>query len=120
MEGVGNNNDGVFFLAATNLPWNLDSAFLRRCQKKIFIPLPDEKARAQLFRIQLEKYIPNLLPAHCRILASRSEGFSGSDIKNVVNAAVERPVEKMHSAKYWKQVGSFSFSWERLAKCVSR
>lgn len=43
MEGIDTEcSDGQFFLlCATNCPWELDSAFLRRFQKRIYIPLPD-------------------------------------------------------------------------------
>jgi vacuolar protein-sorting-associated protein 4 len=43
MEGAdgGGSNDSVFLLCATNCPWELDSAFLRRFQKHIYIPLPE-------------------------------------------------------------------------------
>ena len=37
MQGVGNNNDGVLVLGATNLPWALDPAIRRRLNKKIFL-----------------------------------------------------------------------------------
>ena len=40
-------------LGATNLPWNLDEALRRRFEKRIYIPLPDEEQREQLFRINL-------------------------------------------------------------------
>lgn len=42
-------NEGVLILAATNTPQSLDSAFLRRFGKLIYIPLPDSKARKQMF-----------------------------------------------------------------------
>ncbi|XP_036357537.1 protein SUPPRESSOR OF K(+) TRANSPORT GROWTH DEFECT 1-like [Octopus sinensis] len=44
MEGVGNTEtkDNIFLLCATNCPWELDVAFLRRFQKRIYIPLPDK------------------------------------------------------------------------------
>lgn len=40
LDGVTANNNGVFFLFASNLPWALDSAFRRRCQQRLYIPLP--------------------------------------------------------------------------------
>lgn len=43
----------VTVLGATNLPWNLDEALRRRFEKRIYIPLPEEEQREQLFRINL-------------------------------------------------------------------
>jgi len=47
MQGVssGEQQDGASMLAATNLPWNIDSAIRRRFEKRIYIPLPEEQAR---------------------------------------------------------------------------
>ena len=43
MEGADNSasSEKLFLMCATNCPWELDSAFLRRFQKRIYIPLPD-------------------------------------------------------------------------------
>src|ERR1700733_15079293 len=43
MDGVGKDTGGVLLVGATNLPWSLDPALRRRFQKKIHIPLPDDK-----------------------------------------------------------------------------
>ena len=51
MDGVGKNNKGLLVLAATNAPKSLDGALLRRFQKRVYIPLPDKAARAQLMEI---------------------------------------------------------------------
>lgn len=49
LEGVDSNNDGVLFMGATNLPWEIDAAMIRRFQKKILIPLPEAPARVRMF-----------------------------------------------------------------------
>ncbi|CAI5523424.1 unnamed protein product [Closterium sp. Naga37s-1] len=45
MDGLSSSSDLVFVLAATNLPWELDTAMLRRLEKRILVPLPDSDAR---------------------------------------------------------------------------
>lgn len=54
MDGVGNKKDKVFIMAATNIPWSLDPAILRRFDKKVYIPLPDIVAREYLVRNKLK------------------------------------------------------------------
>ncbi|XP_074558513.1 protein SUPPRESSOR OF K(+) TRANSPORT GROWTH DEFECT 1-like [Curcuma longa] len=48
MQGVGNNDQKVLVLAATNTPYALDQAIRRRFDKRIYIPLPDLKARQHI------------------------------------------------------------------------
>lgn len=48
MQGVGNDSTGVLVLGATNLPWALDPAIRRRFERRIYIPLPDTRARLYL------------------------------------------------------------------------
>src|ERR1700761_8328482 len=50
MDGVGHDNKDVFVLAATNVPWTLDTALLSRLQRKIYIPLPQNSARENQLR----------------------------------------------------------------------
>ena len=52
MDGVKAVSDGVLLLAATNIPWNLDTAILRRFQRKVHIGLPD-RAAAETLRERL-------------------------------------------------------------------
>ncbi|RYP68614.1 hypothetical protein DL771_006586 [Monosporascus sp. 5C6A] len=104
MDGVGNDNEGVLLLGATNLPWTLDPAVQRRFQRKIHIPLPDEKARRQLFKISAEKMEVPLGKADYIELASMTDGFSGSDISNALQDALDVPVKTVQNASFYRKV----------------
>lgn len=106
IDGVGHDNKGILVLAATNLPWTLDPAMRRRFQRKVFIPLPDEAARAQMFKIHVGNSC-HLTPAQYAQLARKTEGLSGSDIGNAVQDALMQPVKKVISSKHWRKVCIF-------------
>jgi transitional endoplasmic reticulum ATPase len=89
MDGVQSSNDGVLILAATNAPWHLDSAFRRpgRFDRVLFVPPPDTTARAEILRVLLAgKPVSDI--EHPQV-AKRTEGFSGADLKAVVDRAIE-------------------------------
>jgi vacuolar protein-sorting-associated protein 4 len=106
MDGVGNNNDGVLLLGATNLPWTLDPALRRRFQRKIHISLPDEKARRQLFKISAEKMKIKLSGRDMIELGSLTKGLSGSDISNALKDAMDVPIKKIRTAKFYSKVSA--------------
>jgi len=88
MDGIidKGKNLHVYVIGATNKPWDLDWPFIRRFQKRILVPLPDHHARLMMFKL----YTSNLKLApdvDLHELARLSEGFSGSDIKDVCQAA---------------------------------
>ena len=105
MDGVGNDNEGVFVLAATNLPWVLDPAMRRRFQKRIHIAMPDEGARRRLFEIGVQG-IPRCAVRAEEVteLARQTEGYSGSDISVVIQDALMMPVKKVHTATHYRKV----------------
>lgn len=89
LDGVQSSNDGVLMLAATNAPWHLDAAFRRpgRFDRIIFVPPPDPPARAGIFRVLCQgKPADNI---DFDYLAKKTEGYSGADLKAVIDSAVE-------------------------------
>jgi transitional endoplasmic reticulum ATPase len=87
MDGI-NQNSRVFIVGATNRPDMLDPALRRggRLSREIEIPLPDLDAREQLFQLCTQR--ANLGPeVDLAELARRTEGYSGADIKALVNEA---------------------------------
>lgn len=106
MQGVGHDtNDGILVLGATNIPWTLDSAIRRRFEKRIFIPLPEENARLEMFKIHLGTQTPHeLTEANFRELARRTQQYSGADISIVVRDALMQPIRKVQTATHFKLV----------------
>lgn len=100
LDGVKYSNDGVLILAATNTPWNMDSAFRRpgRFDRILFVPPPDESARAEILKIMLEdKPIDGV---DVQKIARKTSGLSGADLKAVVDIAIESKLrESMKSGK---------------------
>lgn len=104
MDGVGKSTEGVLLLGATNIPWGLDDALLRRMERRVYIPLPDARARARMFEIHLGN-TPHLLQANdFTELAQMAEGYSGSDIGILVRDAIMQPVRTLQNARFFKRV----------------
>jgi len=88
MDGIidKGKNLHVYVIGATNKPWDLDWPFIRRFQKRILVPLPDHHTRLMMLKL----YTSNLQLApdvDLHEAARLSEGFSGSDIRDVCQAA---------------------------------
>jgi len=104
MNGVGNDSDGILVLAATNIPWQLDTAIRRRFEKRIYIGLPEAPARATMFKIHLGTTPHELTEEQFQDLGRRTEGFSGSDISTLVHDAIMQPVRAVQSATHFKRI----------------
>lgn len=94
MDGLTRTKELVFVLAATNLPWELDAAMLRRLEKRILVPLPEPEARRTMF----EELLPSqpdedMLPYD--LMVERTEGFSGSDIRLLCKEAAMQPLRRI-------------------------
>ena len=80
--------DGITVIAATNRPDVLDSALLRpgRFDRQVHVPLPDVKGREAILQIHAAKVLM-AEGVELNIVARGTPGFSGADLKNLVNEA---------------------------------
>jgi SpoVK/Ycf46/Vps4 family AAA+-type ATPase len=88
MDGIVDKGKAlhVYVIGATNKPWDLDWAFIRRFQKRILVPLADHSTRLSMLKL----YSSTLQIADdvdLMELARLAEGFSGSDIRDVCQSA---------------------------------
>lgn len=89
MDGIAADNENVLIIGATNAPWHLDPAFRRpgRFDRIIFVEPPEQQGREDILKIHLKnKPIRDIDYAS---LAKSSAGFSGADLKCVIDVAVE-------------------------------
>ena len=84
----------VYVVGATNKPWVLDEPFIRRFQKRIFVPVPNAEARTELISI----YSKNLNISEdvsTDELVRVTDGFSGSDIRDILQSAQIKVVREL-------------------------
>lgn len=88
------SNDGVLILGATNAPWHLDNAFRRggRFSRVIFVPPPDVKGREEILTLQLKDKPTGKI--NFAKIAKKTEGYSGADLQNLIDIAVESKLEE--------------------------
>jgi AAA+ superfamily predicted ATPase len=90
LDDVASDNTGVFLLAATNHPWDVDSALRRpgRFDRTLLVLPPDGPAREGVFRFHLrDRPVAGIDLAR---LSKLTDGYSGADIAHVCETAAER------------------------------
>ena len=96
MDGIvdKNNPTHLYVIGATNKPWTLDNAFLRRFQKRVYVQLPSLESR-----IHMLKQHTSSLKIHDNVrfldLAKVLDGYSGSDIRDACQGVQLRVVSEL-------------------------
>lgn len=90
---ISENSTSVFVLAATNFPWDLDEALLRRFQKRIYIPLPDVDGRLAILKMNLNDMIDEN-KFNLTKWANDLDGYSCADITNLCRDAAQAVFER--------------------------
>ena len=107
MDGLATSRPGdagsdpdkvVMVLAATNHPWDIDDAFRRRFEKRVYIKLPDKEGRRSLLDLNL-KEIELAESVELDGIAERLEQYSGADITSLCRDAAMMSMRRMIKGK---------------------
>ncbi len=95
MQGFEKSDSVLLVLAATNRPWDIDSAFLRpgRFNNKIYVPLPDTEARTAIIKGRLSE-IPGSDSLDIGYIASVTEGFNCADVVEFCERLKENAISR--------------------------
>lgn len=104
MDGINGKGKDIkmYVIGATNKPWSLDWPFLRRFQKRVYVPLPTLEAREKLFELYTNplKKDDKIKPME---LAKIFDGYSASDIKDICQGAQLRIVNELFSNPNYRE-----------------
>lgn len=94
LDGAVDRNDGVFVIAATNAPWDVDPALRRpgRFDRTVLVLPPDEEARAAILELHLRNR-PSVSLDYAK-LARKTRNLSGADLKLICDTATEMAMER--------------------------
>ena len=133
LDGFSQHNKGVLILGATNVPWAVDAAFRRpgRFDRVLFVPPPDHSARLDILQ-QLMQDRPSEGVIDFNTIAKLTSGFSGADLRNLIETAVdeaieqsiasgtEKPVTSQHIHAALKQTKATTLEWLTSARNHAR
>jgi vacuolar protein-sorting-associated protein 4 len=83
----------IYIIGATNKPWALDQPFIRRFQKRIYVPLPGPEARREMFEIYA-KSLKLATDVDRELVVQKTGGYSGSDLRDIFQGAQTRVVRE--------------------------
>ena len=126
MQGVtdSDDEDKILLIAATNRPWDIDSAFLRpgRFDERIYVPLPDLEARKVIIRNSILG-IPGNEEVDVETLAQETDGYNGADVEYLCEKAKEIAIRRviadsMKNKKFTKE--DFEQALKEVRSSVAR
>lgn len=97
-DGLTSSTDRILVLGATNRPADLDAAILRRMPKRYAVRLPDATQRNKILSIMLAD-VPRHPSFNLGALVQQTEGYSGSDLRELCRAAAMVPVREVLRSK---------------------
>ena len=96
MDGAGTDSeDRILLIGATNRPQELDDAMRRRLVKRLYIPLPDPKARGQLIKHLLSDQSHSLNDEELSKIVELTKGYSGFDLNALCKESAIGPLRSV-------------------------
>src|SRR5215217_3198996 len=109
MDGINGKGkeSQLYVIGATNKPWSLEVGFLRRFQKRIYVTLPGNASRTNLF---VQYTSPLNVDGTLRVdeLAKISEGYSASDIKDICQSVQLHVVNELFESGRAMEDGTYT------------
>ena len=109
MDGISAGSDNeILLIGATNCPWDIDDAILRRLQRRVYVPLPDQNTRLALWKKLATKSKESIKISEREFteLAKMTNGLSCSDIASTANEASFGPLRDLGGIEKIKDVKS--------------
>ncbi|CAG7867660.1 unnamed protein product [Brassica rapa] len=88
------DKERVLVLAATNRPFDLDEAVIRRLPRRLMVNLPDSANRSKILSVILAKE-EMAEDVDIEAIANMTDGYSGSDLKNLCVTAAHLPIREI-------------------------
>lgn len=121
-------DERILVLGATNLPWELDGAALRRLTKRVYVALPDSETRIDILKKTMKKQKNVLTQSDFSKISSATEGYSGSDLSALASDASQKPIRELSIEKFRSipadqlrgvELNDFYHSLQSITKSVS-
>lgn len=109
MDGVGNKDQNILVIAATNEPWNIDTALLRegRFGTMIYIPPPDKISRVEMLMLHMNGRPVEEIEWYA--IANATDNFSGADIKSLCEKATDIPLKEYFKTRNKRKITNEDF-----------
>lgn len=102
LDGVGSSNTRILVIAATNRPFDLDEAALRRLTKRIYIGLPDAPSRLSLIKKLISQVDCSLSNSDFNRIIELTNGYSSADLNSLCKEAAMVPIREITPDKLMK------------------
>lgn len=102
------NEEGVFMIGATNTPWSIDNAFLRRFHEMFHIKLPNYQARLDILTHNIfnQSFYTNILKCDLEAVAEDTEGYSADDMSKIIANSQNKAIDRLHEARFFCQANN--------------